>query len=72
MKPEEAIEIIAHHVVVQGASRFVETHGWEAYPDIGEHDWNRVVEKVVELTPDVDFDEAYRVLSKRANNEQNP
>jgi hypothetical protein len=65
MTPEDAIFTIAEQIV----SREVYPE-WDLYPEIGEHDWERVCEVVEAMTPpapsDAKFKEAYALLESRA------
>lgn len=68
MTPEQAIDLVALDVIAGGACDRV-AEGWENYPDLGEHDWQRVAEAVERLAPDPDptlLDEAYALLEGRA------
>lgn len=66
------INVIARWALHNAMVTFVEDEGWEAVPDIGEYDYDRVVECMAELLPpDVTFAEfevAYKFLADRAEN----
>ncbi len=68
MSPDEAIHIVALHLV----HRIVEDADdhWETYPDIGEGDWRKIDGRLVSLLGPMPrqerFDEAYRLLADRA------
>lgn len=71
----EAIDVIAKQAIKSAT----DDHpgyavSWENYPEIGEEDWARVVERIDELTglmaPDqAQFEAAYDYLTERANDE---
>lgn len=68
MTGDEAIEIIARHAVARSVESLAE-EGWDFYPEIGEHDWERIVAKAQELRPwpeAAEFKEAYKLLEARA------
>lgn len=64
-----AVDVVARHLVAE----LVATHAgdaWEMYPDIGEHDWTRVVGRAKELAVHPDpghYQDAYAVLEAQAN-----
>lgn len=65
MRPDEALRVVARKVAADLAAEVADA--WCDYPEIGEHDWARVVELVHEFTPvPVDFPEAYAILTARA------
>jgi hypothetical protein len=69
MTPEEAIDVVARHVIAT-AARGVAEDGWCNYPDIGEDDWNAVDQRVQVLAPppaDETYNEAYVLLQERAD-----
>lgn len=63
----EAIEIVAQHAIAAAVSSG--TVDWEDYPELGEHDWERVLTRM-EMNadyPDPDeFDAAYKLLFDHA------
>ena len=69
MNREQAIDIIARHARARWAQDFGEDGDWEAYPEIGEYDWNDVAATIQQEhafpTP-AEFDEAYALLSASA------
>ena len=69
MTPEQAIRIIALHVITTGAEGACED-GWGNYPELGEGDWESVVQTVKEIArwPEAaEYRAAYAVLEARAN-----
>ena len=69
MTPQEAIDIVATHVIATAAEG-VSEDGWCNYPEIGEDDWNAVDKRVAELAPyprDETYNEAYVLLQGRAD-----
>lgn len=47
--PEEALAEVARHIIHSALAYYGEDGDeWEQYPDIGEHDWERIVEMVRE------------------------
>ncbi len=67
MSPEQAIEIIAKAALADAAEWMAGQ--WERYPEIGEHDWTRVVDALDRLAPypaPEEFAEAYELLEARA------
>lgn len=69
MTVEEAIEVVAREVVFR-ALVLEEAYEWEDFPEIGQHDWDRVVIEIGQLAREVQdggrFDEAYKLLAERA------
>jgi hypothetical protein len=70
--PDEAIDTVARHYIshIIRTAMDAEYSGWEDYPEIGQHDWTRVVERAeayvpAESTKD-SYDEAYELLADRA------
>lgn len=64
MTPDEAVEVIARHILAQAAAEA----DWEDYPEIGQHDWDAIVRKVDQLAPiPARFGEALRILANRAD-----
>ena len=66
--PARAIKAVARELVALAVERYARD-GWEDFPEIGENDWDRVVEKAQKLAPwprPTDFIEAYGVLEARA------
>ena len=69
MTPDEAIELVATSFIESCLDADFRAIGWEDYPEIGEHDWDRVIDRVAALTPEVDLEElseALRFLAERA------
>lgn len=67
MSVDEAIAIIAQHLLAEGAGDAV--HDWENYPEIGEFDWDAVITKAADLAPFPDageYQDAYNLLTARA------
>lgn len=72
MTVQGAVRVVARHVI---ASAVENQYGemWEMYPDIGEHDWDRVCEEVEVILnesirgPSREFDMAYGLLDLRAS-----
>lgn len=67
----EAISTVAHRVAARILATYEADVEWENYPDIGEGDWQRVVQQLSWLAGFVDrsdeeFDAAYEHLAKRA------
>lgn len=65
MTDTEAVAIMARVVLASG----IRYSDWESYPEIGEHDWERVIDRAVELAhgPSAEkFKEAYDLLTARA------
>ena len=68
MTADEAIEAIARHVIGHH-SRAVEDD-WENYPEVGEHDWERIVHRVELLAPEFVYpQEAVDALAARADDD---
>jgi hypothetical protein len=68
---DEAIEIVAQGIAAAAVLDASTDSDWGGYPDIGEHDWGRVMDRVEEMSLELDptgalFDEAYALLGKRA------
>lgn len=65
MTVDEAIEIVAQHIAAEAVRGHPE---WAAYPDLGEHDWMTVVDRLDSLSPYPErYCEAYELLAERAN-----
>ena len=67
MTLEEAIQIAARHALAIAADSIRE--GWDSYPEVGENDWERVVDAAIVLAPWPpvgEFVRAYKLLSERA------
>lgn len=71
---EKSIDIVARHIL----GRLVDSDDlgemWELYPEIGSDDWERVVEVVQELVPEIHptdstYEAAYNFLAERANHD---
>lgn len=66
---EEAINVIAR-VILGKAVADARDDGWQDYPELGEYDWDRVVERAKEIAADPSFDEfeaAYDFLTNRGD-----
>lgn len=65
---QECIDIVARRIA--WAIFDYEKALWEDYPDIGEDDWDRVVEAVEKFAPEppntIECDDAYRFLARSA------
>jgi hypothetical protein len=46
MTPEEAIDIVARYALIEEGREEMQ---WDSYPEIGEHNWNRVLEAAHEF-----------------------
>lgn len=63
--PTGAIETVARQIIAHAADE----PEWGDYPEIGEHDWRRICDRVAEIAafpPADDFDTAYALLASRA------
>jgi hypothetical protein len=72
MTRDEAIEVIARDIIQAQNDPDQVAERWEDHPEIGEHDWSAIVEKVAELTPPVragEYDAAYALLSAASKEE---
>ena len=70
MTTEEAIEVVAQHVAAYLAEDACDN--WGCYPEIGEADWDAVIERLdvlVKFPPVDEYDEAYQILAYRANSD---
>lgn len=72
MPVEEAIRILANNLVASALTAdVVHKTDWEDYPEVGEHDWAKVVERAeavvagIRPTPEA-LEVAYDVLAGRA------
>lgn len=64
MTPEQAIHIVAMQLVANAAREIQ----WEDSPEVGEHDWRRIAEDCMDLTPEPErFDDAVTLLEARAD-----
>lgn len=71
---QNAIETVARYIVGRAYSNpaaSVHDIDWEDYPDIGERDWQRVVDRAVAITADLRgnreaYQAAYDLLGHRA------
>ena len=65
-----AIETVAYRVIDHALEMALEMDDWGNFPDIGERDWEAVVAQARELVggivSDVEFYDAYMLLSARA------
>jgi hypothetical protein len=67
MNTHVAVQTVALQVLAKLAADVVEQ--WESYPEIGQHDWENVIRKVLALAPypaDSDYTAAYALLQSRA------
>lgn len=68
MTIDEAVDIVARNVL----DVLLEWDGpeWESYPDLGEHDWTRVLARISALLPAApapeEYEAAYQLLTDRA------
>lgn len=64
---EAAIDIIARYILWQITD--IESVSWEDYRELGEHDFDRILDRVEELSPPCpdlhDRQDAYEFLAKR-------
>lgn len=70
----QAIDTVARRLVELRA-RVDDTFGRNDFPDVGEHDWNRIEARVQQLIKGLDrgqgpFEAAYNLLKQRAEHEQ--
>lgn len=69
MSTERAIDFVAANFL----SSLVSLYGgdcWDSYPDLGENDWERVLDRAAEIADDpgvAAFNAAYAVLKARAD-----
>jgi hypothetical protein len=69
VSPEQAIDVIAREALSRFAAEAMPRDEWENFPEIGEHDWEKVAERVQQLAPSVPRDDylaAYALLEGRA------
>lgn len=71
MTLEDAIRIVAHRVLIQAATVYIDYELWGDYPELGEGDWNAVQEKAIAMAtrtpaPDAKYEQAYALLAARA------
>lgn len=64
-----AVDTVARRAVSRATGS--DTIEWEDFPEIGEHDWERVLDRVSDLAdaldpPDAEYDTAYLLLQQRA------
>lgn len=69
---EQAIDTVARRYVARRLA--LADIGWEDFADIGEHDWDRVVDRATELIKELDrgqgpYEAAYELLKRRAERE---
>lgn len=69
-----AIDTVAGRVAASALREFIDEGNWDLYPEIGEGDWKRVLEKVESFAlrldgPTTVFDAAYSFLDARADAE---
>lgn len=74
MTIDDACRYVARHVVYDLIDRYLDIgDGWEDYPEIGEHDWNRVGAHVagmcLRVMDDAKYAEAYALLAARAGSD---
>lgn len=66
---DNAVDVIARHCLSVLALSAKPDDAWEDYPDIGEHDWARVILRMASLAPIPEIEEyrqAYDHLRLRA------
>ena len=51
MTPEQAIDLMASVVIEHAMEQALEDGLWEAYPEVGEHDWTAIEEAVRRKLP---------------------
>jgi hypothetical protein len=72
-----AIDTVARYIVARsygGPANIVVEIDWSDYPEIGEHDWQAVLDRanklVTDLRPDEEtYQQAYRLLTDQADEE---
>jgi hypothetical protein len=62
VSPEQAIDVIAREALSRFAAEAMPRDEWENFPEIGEHDW----EKLAPSVPRDDYLAAYALLEGRA------
>jgi uncharacterized protein YoaH (UPF0181 family) len=65
----QAIRLVAQHALAT-AARDENAIDWESYPEIGEHAWFRIIDRLDDIAPFPDADEyatAYALLAARAD-----
>lgn len=72
MTPNEALRVVAHHVAGVELEDLERRALWESYPEIGEHDWERIMALIkargAQLRPKPDeYEAAYALLKERAD-----
>lgn len=66
---QRAIEVVAAFALANYATEIAD---WEDFPEVGEHDWERVVEEMRRLAPFPErgsFERAYKILEERVTDE---
>lgn len=66
---KRAIEVVAAFALAYYATEIAD---WEDFPEVGEHDWERVVEEMRRLAPfpeEGSFEWAYKILEERATDD---
>jgi len=69
---KDAIDIVARHALIYLVEQFLSDE-WDAYPDIGEDDWETIVEAAHALVvepSEAAYDKAYEFLAARADNNE--
>lgn len=71
IREAQPIQLVARYIVYAWLTDSDREPAWEDYPEVGERDWERVVEEVKALGRSVDpgldeFKKAYRQLADRA------
>jgi hypothetical protein len=64
---DDAVDVIARHILARAA--VAAECDWDEYPEVGETDWNAVLDRVVFLAPypdEAELTEATAVLEARA------
>ena len=66
---DEAIKIVARHVIARAVENITSIDHWEFYDEVGEHDWHEIADRAVQLAPYPDratYQAAYDYLTGRA------
>lgn len=68
---DESIDLMARYILWRLVD--IERVKWEDYPELGEYDFERILERVEDLSPECpdlhDRQEAYEYLSRLSNEE---
>jgi len=69
-----AVDVVARRMSCSALHLWIAERGWETIPDVGEHDYGTIVERMAALLPEDatvgEFNEAYEYLAKRAEDER--